>query len=127
MVVADEEEYRRLPAAIAVYRAACALVRGELANAMQHAYRALDLVPEADYLHRGSAAGILGLASWASGDLAAGYRSYAECMELVLKVGHISDAIGCAIALADIRITQGRLHQAMRMYERGLRLATAAT
>ncbi len=29
MVVADEEEYRRLPAAIEVYRAALALARGE--------------------------------------------------------------------------------------------------
>jgi hypothetical protein len=45
-------------------------------------------------------------------------------MERVQKAGYLSDAIGCAIALADIWIAQGRLHEAMRTYERGLQLAT---
>ena len=38
--------------------------------------------------------------------------------------GHLADAVGCAIALADIRIEQGRLRDAFLTYERGLRLAT---
>ena len=40
------------------------------------------------------------------------------------SAGHLADAVGCAIALADIRVEQGRLRDAMRTYERGLRLAT---
>ena len=40
------------------------------------------------------------------------------------KAGYRSDAIGLALALADMRIAQGRLHDAMRTYERGLELAT---
>jgi LuxR family maltose regulon positive regulatory protein len=40
------------------------------------------------------------------------------------RAGHVSDAIGCAISLADIEIAQGRLGEAMRTYERGLQLAT---
>ena len=40
------------------------------------------------------------------------------------KAGNISDAIGGCITLADIRITQGRLHDAMRTYEQALQLAT---
>ncbi len=40
------------------------------------------------------------------------------------RAGYISDAIGGAIAQADIRITQGHLREAMRIYERGLQLAT---
>ena len=36
----------------------------------------------------------------------------------------LTDAVGCAIALADIRIEQGRLRGAMQTYERELRLAT---
>src|SRR5256714_9539919 len=91
---------------------------------MKYARRALDLVPEDDHLRRGSAAGFLGLAYWTSGDLEAAHRSYAECMVLVQRAGHISDAIGCSIALADIRIAQGRLREAMSTYERGLQLAT---
>jgi LuxR family maltose regulon positive regulatory protein len=90
---------------------------------MTYARRVLDLVPEDDHLRRGSAAGFLGLAYWTSGDLEAAYRSYAECMARVQKAGHRSDAIGCAIALADIRMAQGRLREAMRTYERGLQLA----
>jgi LuxR family maltose regulon positive regulatory protein len=40
------------------------------------------------------------------------------------KIGFLSDAIGVALGLADMRIAQGRLHEAMRIYERGLDLAT---
>ena len=36
--------------------------------------------------------------------------------------GTSSDAIGGAIALADIRIAQGRLREAMRTYEQALQL-----
>jgi LuxR family maltose regulon positive regulatory protein len=125
MVVANDEEFRRLPGAIAVYRAAQALARGDVPATMKSARLALDLVPEDDHLVRGSAAGFLALASWVSGDLEAAHGAWATCMALVQRAGHISDALGCAIALADIRITQGRLHEATRTYEAAAQLATA--
>src|SRR5438105_105912 len=80
MVVVDEAEFRRLPGSIAVYRAGQALARGEVANTMKYARQALDLVPEDDHLGRGSAAALLGLASWTSGDLEAAHRTYADGM-----------------------------------------------
>ena len=123
MVVADEREFRRLPATIAVYRAAQALAIGDVANTVRHARRVLDLVAEDDHLLRGSAAGLMGLAYWTSGDLETAHRSYADCMASLEKAGHLSDMIGCAIAMADIRIAQGRLREATGTYERGLRLA----
>jgi LuxR family maltose regulon positive regulatory protein len=123
MVVADEEEYRRLPAAIAVYRAALALARGEPASTVRHARRALDLSLQEDHLNRASAAGFLGLASWGSGDLEAGHRAYSVCVDGLRRAGFIADILGCSIALADIRITQGRLGEAMRTYEQALQLA----
>src|SRR6266516_5464872 len=52
MVVVGDEEYRRLPAAIAVYRAVLAQARGDGADTMNYARRALDLVPEDDHLVR---------------------------------------------------------------------------
>ena len=124
MVAVDEEEFRRLPGSIAVLRAARAQALGDVANSMNYARRVLDLVPEDDHLRRGAAAGLLGFAAWASGDLEAAHRMYAAGLVSVQKAGHLSDAIGCAIALADIRIAQGRLRDAMSTYERGLRLAT---
>jgi LuxR family maltose regulon positive regulatory protein len=124
MVVVDEEEFRRLPGSVATYRAGIALVLGDVADTVKYAQRALELALEDDRLLRASAAALLGLARWTSGDLEAGYRSYADGMQRLEKIGHISDALGCAIALADIRIAQGRLREAMGTYERGLRSAT---
>ena len=91
---------------------------------VRHARRALDLSPEEDHLCRASAAGFLGLASWASGDLEAGHSAYAECMAGLRRAGYIADTFGCAIALADIRRAQGRLGEAMRTYEQALQRAS---
>ncbi len=124
MVVVDDAEFRRLPAAIELYRAAQALVRGDGHGTVRHARRALELSPADDHLGRASAAALMGLASWASGDLEAGYSGYAECMAGLRRAGHIADTFGCAIALADIRRTQGRLGEAMRTYEQALQRAS---
>ena len=124
MVVVDEEAFRQLPGSIAVWRAGQALVLGDVTNTVTYARRALDLAPVDDHLTRGGAAALLGLAAWTNGDLEAGHRTYADGMARLQQIGHRSDALGCAIALADIRMAQGRLREAMRTYERGLRLAT---
>jgi LuxR family maltose regulon positive regulatory protein len=123
MVVVDEEEFRRLPAEIAVARAGQALVLGDVAGAVKYARRVRDLVPEGDQLGRGSAAALLGLAYWASGDLEAAHRTFSIGMAHLQKAGYISDTVGGSVALADILIAQGRLREAMRTYERGLQLA----
>ena len=124
MVVVDDEEFRRLPAQIEVYRAAQALARGDGPGTVRHARRALDLSLADDHLCRASAAGLMGLASWASGDLEAGHSAYAECMAGLRRAGYIADTFGCAIALADIRRAQGRLGEAMRTYEQALQRAS---
>ncbi|HEY3116718.1 MAG TPA: LuxR C-terminal-related transcriptional regulator, partial [Chloroflexota bacterium] len=124
MVVVDQEQFRSLPGSIAVHRAGYALALGNVAETVNHARRALDLVPEDDHLGRGGAAGLLGLAAWASGDLEPAHQSWAAAQTSLQRAGHISDALGCAIGLADIRVAQGRLREAMRTYEQGLQLAT---
>ena len=123
MVVMDEEEFRGLPGTIAVMRAALAQVSGDVTGAIKYAQQVLDLVPEDDHLRRGAATALLGLTSWTNGDLETAYRMFAGGMVSVQQGGNISDVIGGTIALADIRIAQGRLRQAMSIYERGLQLA----
>jgi len=123
MVVVDDVEFRRLPAEIELYRAAQALARGDGPGAVRHSRRALELSPADEHLGRASAAALIGLAFWASGDLEAGHSGYAECMAGLRRAGHIADTFGCAIALADIRRTQGRLGEAMRTYEQALQSA----
>jgi LuxR family maltose regulon positive regulatory protein len=123
MVVVDDEEFRRLPGTIALARAGAALARGDVPETVTQARRALELVPEDDHLGRGGATALLGLASWASGDLEAAHRTFAEGMARVQRAGHIADALNGTIALADIRMAQGRLRTAMSTYEWGLQLA----
>ena len=123
MVVANQEEFRRLPGAVAVHRAGQALLFGNVAGTMEYARKALELAPEDDFLRRGGAAALLGLAFWTSGDLEAAQRIYAEGMDWLRRAGNLSDVIGCSIALADIYIAQGRLRDAIRLYERELQLA----
>src|SRR5205814_3646855 len=79
---------------------------------------------EDDHLVRGGAAALLGLASWAAGDLEAAHRTFADGMVSVQRAGHLSDVLGSAVALAEIRRAQGRLREAMRTYEQALQLGT---
>ncbi|MGK5111383.1 MULTISPECIES: LuxR C-terminal-related transcriptional regulator [unclassified Geodermatophilus] len=126
MVVVDDDEFRRLPTAIAQHRAGLALVRGDVAGTMRHARRALDLAAADDHLGRGGPAALLGLAYWTTGDLDEAHRWYAAGMASLDEGGYRSDVVGGAVTLADIRIAQGRLRDAMSTYRRALLLAEQA-
>jgi LuxR family maltose regulon positive regulatory protein len=127
MVVTDQDAFRGLPSAIALYRAGQARMLGDVPGTMTHARQALELAGEDDHLRRGGASALLGLASWTVGDLDAGFRLYADAMADLQKAGHLADTLGCAIVMADIRITQGRLREAWSIYEQGLRRAGTHT
>jgi LuxR family maltose regulon positive regulatory protein len=122
MVVADDEGYRRLPGTVEMYRAALALIRGDAASTVRHARRAIDLSPDDDHLCRAAAAGFLGLVAWAGGDLEAASSAYSECMTGLRRAGHHADVLGSAITMADIRLAQGGLTEALRTYEQAVRL-----
>jgi LuxR family transcriptional regulator, maltose regulon positive regulatory protein len=55
MVVVDEGELRRLPAVVEMYRAALALVRGDVPATIGHAQRAIDRAAAEDHLTRAGA------------------------------------------------------------------------
>jgi LuxR family maltose regulon positive regulatory protein len=127
MVVVDHDQLRRLPGAMQMYRAALALARGDVAGTVEHAQLAMDRAAEDDHLTRAGASALSGLASWGSGDLDAAHRAYSAAVEGMQRAGHIADILGCSITLADIRITQGRLSEALATYERALLLASRET
>ncbi|MGY1604895.1 LuxR C-terminal-related transcriptional regulator [Geodermatophilus sp. SYSU D00815] len=114
----------RVRGEIALYRAALAQVAGDPAETVAQARRVLDLAGEEEHLLRGAAAGILGLASWSIGDLATAHRWWSDSHAHLGSAGHHADTLGVAIALADIRIAQGRLRDAMDTYRLGLAVAT---
>ncbi|MCU1458468.1 MAG: ATP-dependent transcriptional regulator, MalT-like, LuxR family [Actinomycetia bacterium] len=123
-VIVDETQLRSLPAAIEMYRAALALSRGDLDGTETHGRRVLDIAPEDDHLERAAAAALVGLAAWARGDLDAAFDGYSQCVTGLRRAGHIADILGCSITLADLRIAQGRLGDALRIYTEALELGT---
>ena len=71
MVVVDKEQFKSLPATIAVGRAYIAQALGNIPETVRYARRVLELVPEGDPLRHGQASMLLGMTYWASGDLEA--------------------------------------------------------
>ena len=124
-IVFDHAEFARLPAHVEVYRAALALIAGDIEGTIEHADSALGLAEPSDHLPRGSAAALVGLAHWTVGDLEPASRRYTESIASLTAAGNVSDVLGCSIAVADIQITQGRLGEAIRTYQAGLDLAEA--
>jgi LuxR family maltose regulon positive regulatory protein len=123
MVVVDEEQFRSLPVSLTSARAYHAQALGDVPGTVKYARQALDLIPEGDYFARGRASVLLGLAQWASGDLDAAHRSFVDAMASFQMVGNILFAISFTFILADIRMAQGRLHEAISTYEQSLHLA----
>ncbi len=122
-IVFDHAAFARLPAQVAVYHAALSLIAGDPDTTIEHASRALGLVAPSDHLQRGSAEALVGLAEWTKGNLEEATRHYGAAIDALTAAGHISDVLGCTIALADIHLVQGRLGDAQQLFESGLELA----
>jgi LuxR family maltose regulon positive regulatory protein len=113
MVVVDEEQFRSLPATIALGRAYHAQILGDMPGAVTYARRVLDLTPEENSLTRGQATALLGFTYWASGDLEAANRTIAGYTMMLRTAGNILDAISTTSVLADIQMGLGRLNKAV--------------
>ncbi|WBM79696.1 helix-turn-helix transcriptional regulator [Cryobacterium breve] len=117
------EELRILPVTIALYRAAVAQARGDVPGTQAQARRAFDLAGPDDHFGRGAAAGFLGLASWAGGDLGAAVDAFGEVATSLRRSGNLADMLGTTIVMVDLLTQQGRLRDAERACEDALRLA----
>ncbi len=123
IVVVDEEEFRFLPATIATARTYHSLAVGNIHNTMTYARQALDFLPADEYLRRGTPASLLSLASWTDGDLETADQALVNAMASYKKAGNILYTITGAYAIADMRITLGRLRQAFDVCLQALQLA----
>ncbi len=117
MVVVDQEQFKSLPATIAIGRAYIAQTLGNISDTVRYANQALKLVPEGDNFRRAQAFMLLGMTYWASGDLESAERVFAEYTMKLRIAGNIPDAIGTSVVLADIRLALGRLHEAIDTLE----------
>jgi LuxR family maltose regulon positive regulatory protein len=120
-IVFDAELFDRLPAQVLIQRAGLALLAGDLDATIAHASRALALVEPTDHFRRGSGTALLALAHWTAGDLDTAVRRYTEAITEFIAADHLPDMLGCSLALADIEIVQGKLTDAKRTFDSGLR------
>ncbi len=123
-IVFDTELFEHLPAQLLIQRAGLALLAGDLDSTRTYASRALALVEPTDHLRQGSSTALLALAHWTAGDLDAAVRRYTETISELIAADHLPDMLGCSLALADIQIAQGKLTDAKRTFESGLRWTT---
>ena len=124
-IVADDEQFARLPAQTAVQRAGLPLYSGDLATATAQADRVLELAAPDDHVRRGAASGLLGLASWSTGDLDLARSRYGAAIDHLTRGAHFADALGCSLGLADLCLAQGHLNDAERACNAGLDLVGA--
>ncbi len=124
LVAQNEADLARLAGQAELYRAALALVAGDIEGTHRHVRRATEVSAPDDQVTCAGAWALSGLAHWGVGDLEAAHQCYATCVDGLLQAGHVSDVLGCSITLADLRATQGRLHDAQATYERALELAS---
>jgi LuxR family maltose regulon positive regulatory protein len=122
---ADTDELHTLPATIAVYRASVAQARGDIPATRAQARRALDLARPSDHLARGSAAGFLGLAAWAEGDVTSALETFTQAVASLNAAGAFVDELSSTVVLADLALTAGRPLTALRLYQRALERAEA--
>jgi LuxR family maltose regulon positive regulatory protein len=116
MIVVDQEQLKSLPATIAVGRAYIAQALGNIPDTVRYASRVLEL-PEADPFRHSQASMLLGMTYWASGDLEAADRVFADYTMKLRTAGNIPDAISTTVVLAEIRLALGHLHEAIRTIE----------
>ncbi|MEM6431681.1 MAG: helix-turn-helix transcriptional regulator, partial [Deinococcota bacterium] len=123
VVVSNTAEVRILPVRIALSWATYAQASGDVRAAVQHARSALDLLDAMEESGdseaaswRGGATGLLGLALWSAGNLETAHQTFQIGMASIRQAGRVSDALDGTLVLADIRMAQGRLHEAMAAY-----------
>lgn len=125
MIVADQARFDSLPAELVPARVYLAGALGDTPGTIGHAKRALDLIAEGEHAKRATATALLALAQWASGALETAHATFSEALACMLQAGDPLSNIRGMFVLGDIRMAQGRLHDAAHAYERGLRRAEA--
>jgi LuxR family maltose regulon positive regulatory protein len=122
-----DERARSLRSEVAAARVYLTQSLGEIPGTLEHAQRALELSPAGDDAARATGTALVALAHWGRGELDAAHRRFSDALAIMRDCGHAADVVRGTFVLGDIRVAQGRLREAARTYEHGLRLAAEET
>jgi len=123
LVIVEAEQFRTLPARIAFARAYNAQTQNRFDDVVKHVETALDIIPYDDQYMQAQASSILSTTYWANGELDKAYGLMSGWVDAAQQAGNIVFAVAASFGKADILITQGRLRDAMQVYQAALSLA----
>ena len=117
-----EAEGQHIAGYIAAIRASNALSNEEVPHALEMAQRAVELLPEGDYMR--SLAGItLGAAHGSQSNVVAAQQAFAEASASARKFGYRTLSVSATCYLGMAQTKQARLHEAFGTYREALEVA----
>jgi len=122
--VKDQQEFKSIPATIALIRSGNAQIEGNLSETVRYAEISLQLAPKDDSLIRAQAAITLGFTQWAVGNVEASLQAMLTWMDDMQKLGNQMYAIASAFVVADMQVILGHLGEAEKALQ--LRIQQAA-
>lgn len=123
LVIVETEQFRTLPVRIAMARAYNAQAQNRFADTVKFAEMAQDMTPPDDEFLQAQASAILSGTYWASGELDKVYALMSGWVAVTQQADNFSFAVAASFAKADILIAQGRLREAIQVYQTALKLA----
>jgi LuxR family transcriptional regulator, maltose regulon positive regulatory protein len=116
-----KQDRRFLLGYAAAVRSWRARLRGDVPGAVEHARRALSLLPDEDLDQRSFAASNLGFALRITGDLTAADEAFAEALKIARAADHTYGTLSTMVWRARVQMEVGRLRQAEDSFGRALR------
>jgi LuxR family maltose regulon positive regulatory protein len=108
---------------ILLYRSVCARFRGDYAAAIALSQSGLDRTLTTEIRDRGSALLFLGQAHYCAGNTDTAEQVLVDAIQTTRAAGHGAAYLNACHYLAQLRVLQGRLHEASTIYEQATRFA----
>ncbi|MDP1545090.1 MAG: LuxR C-terminal-related transcriptional regulator [Anaerolineales bacterium] len=124
LVIVEAEQFRTLPARIIFARAYNAQTQNRFDDVVRYVETTLDMIPHEDQYMQAQASSILSTTYWASGELDKTYVFMSNWVDAAQQADNFAFAVAASFAKADILIAQGRLRDAIQVYQTALKLAT---